>query len=126
MGQIESNGTRRRVLEPRWLCLLLRPARRRLKFGPVDVRGREHLRPCARRIRPSFPRPGGCQTENAARTSPVPVHLHVEPAHSDWRWRERPALALLAWEALAGDPLATLCRSQVESTGTTINFRPAA
>ncbi len=23
-----------------------------------------------------------------------------EPAHFDWRWRERPALALLAWEAL--------------------------
>jgi len=23
----------------------------------------------------------------------------VEPAHFDWRWRERPALALLAWEA---------------------------
>jgi hypothetical protein len=28
------------------------------------------------------------------------VHRHVEPAHFDWRWRERPALALLAWEAL--------------------------
>ena len=54
------------------------------------------------------------------------MHLHVEPAHFDWRWRERPALALLAWEALARDPLATLCRIQVESTGTTINFRPAA
>jgi hypothetical protein len=54
------------------------------------------------------------------------VHLHVELAHFDWRWRERPALALLAWEALARDPLATLCRIQVESTGTTINFRPAA
>jgi len=27
------------------------------------------------------------------------VHLRVEPAHFDWRWRERPALALLAWEA---------------------------
>jgi hypothetical protein len=24
----------------------------------------------------------------------------VESAHFDWRWRERPALALLAWEAL--------------------------
>jgi hypothetical protein len=50
----------------------------------------------------------------------------VEPAHFDWRWRERPALALLAWEALARDPLARLCRIQVESIGTTINFRPAA
>jgi len=27
------------------------------------------------------------------------VHLRVEPAHFDWRWRERPVLALLAWEA---------------------------
>jgi hypothetical protein len=24
----------------------------------------------------------------------------VESAHFDWRWRERPALTLLAWEAL--------------------------
>jgi hypothetical protein len=32
-------------------------------------------------------------------TSAVLVHLRVEPAHFDWRWRERPALALLAWEA---------------------------
>jgi hypothetical protein len=54
------------------------------------------------------------------------MHLRVEPAHFDWRWRERPALALLAWEALARDPLARLCRIQVESIGTTINFRPAA
>jgi hypothetical protein len=52
--------------------------------------------------------------------------LRVEPAHFDWRWRERPALALLAWEALARDPLARLRRIQVESIGTTINFRPAA
>lgn len=35
-------------------------------------------------------------------------------------------LALLAWEALARDPLARLRRIQVESTGTTSNFRPAA
>jgi hypothetical protein len=48
--------------------------------------------------------------------------LRVEPAHFDWRWRERPALALLAWEALARDPLARLRRIQVESTGTTIKF----
>jgi hypothetical protein len=38
-------------------------------------------------------------TENGAITSAVLVHLPVEPAHFDWRWRERPALALLAWEA---------------------------
>jgi hypothetical protein len=30
------------------------------------------------------------------------------------------------WEALARDPLARLCRIQVESIRTTINFRPAA
>ena len=63
---------------------------------------------------------------NGAVTSAVLVHLRVEPAHFDWRWRERPALALLAWEALARDPLPRLCRIQVESTGTTVNFRPAA
>jgi hypothetical protein len=65
-------------------------------------------------------------SRNGAVTSAVLVHLRVEPAHFDWRWRERPALALLAWEALARDPLARLRRIQVESTGTTINFRPAA
>jgi hypothetical protein len=63
---------------------------------------------------------------NGAVTSAVLVHLRVELAHFDWRWRERPALARLAWEALAHDPLARLRRIQVESTGTTINFRPAA
>ncbi len=63
---------------------------------------------------------------NGAVTSAVLVHLRVEPAHFDWRWRERPALALLAWVALARDPLARLRRIQVESTGTTTNFRPAA
>jgi hypothetical protein len=35
-------------------------------------------------------------------------------------------LALLAWEAQARNPPARLRRIQVESTGTTINFRPAA
>jgi hypothetical protein len=54
------------------------------------------------------------------------MHLRVEPAHFDWRARERPALALLAWEALARGPMARLRRIQVESIGTTINFRPAA
>jgi hypothetical protein len=63
---------------------------------------------------------------NGAVTSAVLVHLRVEPAHFDWRWRERPALALLAWEAVARDPLARLRRIQVESIRTTINFRPAA
>jgi hypothetical protein len=63
---------------------------------------------------------------NGAVTSAVLVHLRVEPAHFDWRWRERPALALLVWEALVRGPLARLRRIQLESTGTTINFRPAA
>jgi hypothetical protein len=71
-------------------------------------------------------RPGWAPNKNGAVTSAVLVHLRVEPAHFDWRWRERPALALLAWEALARDPVARLCRSQVESIGTTINFRPVA
>jgi hypothetical protein len=62
---------------------------------------------------------------NGTVTSAVLVHLRVEPAHFDWRARGRPALALLAWEALARGPLARLRRIQVESTGTTINFRPA-
>jgi hypothetical protein len=68
----------------------------------------------------------GCPIGNGAVTSAVLVHLRVEPAHFDWRWRERPVLALLGWEALARDPLSRLRRIQVESTGTTINFRPAA
>jgi hypothetical protein len=55
-------------------------------------------------------------------TSAALVHLRMEPAHFDWRWRERPALALLAWEALARDPMARLRRIQVESTGTTLKF----
>jgi hypothetical protein len=50
---------------------------------------------------------GDCQIENGAVTSAAPVHLRVEPAHFDWRWREPPVLALLAWEGLARDPLAT-------------------
>jgi hypothetical protein len=50
----------------------------------------------------------------------------VESAHFDWRWRERPALALQAWEAVARDPLTRLYRIQVESIGTAIDFRSAA
>jgi hypothetical protein len=72
------------------------------------------------------PKAGTAPNKNGAVTSAVLVHLRVEPAHFDWRWWERPALALLAWEALARDPVARLCRTQVESIGTTINFRPAA
>jgi len=47
---------------------------------------------------------GMCQTENGAVASAVPMHLRVHPPHFDWRWRERPVLALLAWEARACDP----------------------
>jgi hypothetical protein len=54
--------------------------------------------------------------KNGAVTSAVLVHLRVEPAHFDSRWRERPALTLLAWEAFARDPIATLRRIQLEST----------
>jgi GH35 family endo-1,4-beta-xylanase len=43
--------------------------------------------------------PGWFQIKAGAVTSAVLVHLRVEPAHFDWRWRERPALALLVWEA---------------------------
>jgi hypothetical protein len=66
---------------------------------------------------------GMVPNRHGAVTSAVLVHLRVEPAHFDWRWRERPALALLAWEAMARDPLARLRRIQAESIGTTINFR---
>src|ERR1700704_4611944 len=66
---------------------------------------------------------GMVPNRNGAVTSAVLVHLHVEPAHFDSRWRERPVLALLAWEAMARDPLARLRRIQAESIGSTINFR---
>ena len=36
--------------------------------------------------------------KNGAVASAVPGAPHVEPPHFDWRWRERPARALLAWE----------------------------
>src|ERR1700730_16607490 len=61
---------------------------------------------------------GMVPNRNGTVTSAVLVHLRVEPAHFDSRWRERPALALLAWEALARDPLGRLRRIQVESTCT--------
>jgi hypothetical protein len=55
-----------------------------------------------------------CRDCDKQKTAPLPapflVHLRVEPAHFDWRWRERPALALLAWEAVARDPPARLRR----------------
>ena len=38
-------------------------------------------------------------TETALLPAPFWCTKRVEPAHFDWHWRERPALALLAWEA---------------------------
>ena len=70
-------------------------------------------------VRPEFPGEGA---ETAPLPAPFWCTIPVEPAHFDWRSRERPALALLAWEALSRDPLARLRRIQVESIGTTINF----
>src|SRR5438105_5459500 len=37
--------------------------------------------------------------ETALLPAPFWCTKRVEPAHFDWHWRERPALALLAWEA---------------------------
>jgi hypothetical protein len=51
--------------------------------------------------------------ETAPLPAPFLVH-HVDRAHFDWRWRERPALALLAWEPCR-DPLIRLCRTPVKS-----------
>jgi hypothetical protein len=58
--------------------------------------------------------PGSCQAENSAVTSAVPTHLRVEPANSIGAGGERPALGLMAWEALAHDPLARPGRVQME------------
>jgi hypothetical protein len=38
------------------------------------------------------------QDRNGAVASAVPGALSRGPAHFDWLWRERPALALLAWD----------------------------
>ena len=71
-------------------------------------------------------RPCGRRPREGAETAPLPAPfwctIPVEPAHFDWRSRERPALALLAWEALSRDPMAGLRRIQAESIGTTINL----
>ena len=42
----------------------------------------------------------GPRAETALLPAPFWCTTRVESAHFDWRWRERPALTLLAWEAL--------------------------
>ena len=51
------------------------------------------------------------------------MHLRVEPAHFDWRWRERPALALLAWEAQLAIRWRGYAASKWSQLEMTINFR---
>jgi hypothetical protein len=70
-------------------------------------------------VRPEIPREGA---EPAPLPAPFGCTIPVEPAHFDWRSRERPALALLAWEACLAIRWRALRRIQVESIGTTINF----
>ena len=70
------------------------------------------------------------QRRVAAAFSLAPLHRHnkkrrccqrrsgapnVEPAHFDWHWRERPALALLAWEATIRGPPDKLRHIRMES-----------
>jgi hypothetical protein len=69
---------------------------------------------------------GMVPNRNGAVTSAVLVHLRVAPAHFGWRWRERPALARLAWKALARDPLASATPHPSGVNWNEINFRPAA
>ena len=45
------------------------------------------------------PRRSRPHAETALLPAPFWCTKRVEPAHFDWHWRERPALALLAWEA---------------------------
>jgi hypothetical protein len=54
-------------------------------------------------------------TETALLTAPFWCTKRVESAHFDWRWRERPALALLAWEPFR-DPRTRLRSIGSEST----------
>jgi hypothetical protein len=70
--------------------------------------------------------PARAKQKTALLPAPFWCTYRVESAHFDWRWRERPALALQAWEAVARDPLTRLYRVQVESIGTAIDFRLAA
>ena len=63
----------------------------------------DHSRHCRRRrggLAPTirFIAPLG-KNRNGAVASAVPSALTRGSAHFDWHWRERPALALLAWEA---------------------------
>jgi hypothetical protein len=70
--------------------------------------------------------PGWCQTETALLPAPFWVHLPrgTGPLRLALAGATRSGSAGVG--SLARDPLARLRRIQVESTGTTINFRPAA
>ena len=67
-------------------------SRGRLDCSRRCCRGRGGLAPAIRFISPAKAR----QNRNGAVASAVPSALPRGPAHFDWRWRERPALALLA------------------------------
>jgi hypothetical protein len=75
---------------------------------------------CCRRAAADAPGGDGEGAETAL--LPEPFWVHHTRGIGPLRLA-RPVLALLAWEALSRDPLARLRRIQVESIGTTINFR---
>ena len=56
-------------------------------------------------------------TKTALLPAPFWCTERVDRTHFDWHWRERPALALLAWET-GSDPLNRLCRVKAESIET--------
>jgi hypothetical protein len=55
------------------------------------------------------------KTETALQAAPFWCTKRVVSAHFDWHWRERPALALLAWEPYR-DPPSRLRSIAMEST----------
>jgi hypothetical protein len=84
------------------------------------------VRPWLRSGAAGVGQPARAKQKTALLPAPFWCTYRVESAHFDWRWRERPALALQAWEAVARDPLTRLYRIQGESIGTAIDFRSAA
>lgn len=53
-------------------------------------------------------------TKTALLPAPFWCTERVDRTHFDWHWRERPALALLAWET-GSDPWSRLRRIEAES-----------